>query len=285
MKDRHFNISLIVQSFINLEKVYKDLIKNLKLTKEAFVSNKLVIDKVRTDFNIAFESSMRPCRHISQVLNIKTTKHCLYELSEALGFEFAKDMRNFSEFYINYRDLKNPIDPGYLYDFLNSHVILFKSYAEAIINYIKKTTNNYLLIDYDLLNEKAKHIKEAIKKIEFVISQPEEEFLSKPMYFDRVKYFYQVAYDALFDICRHLGPKFKFKHPSDDCLVVMAQANILQNPSIAYKMMRLKNKLITTWEVDHKELYYTLKELLPYFDIYVKEFASYLKSVVRNQSA
>lgn len=285
MKGKSVNISLIVQSFINLEKVYKDIIKNLKLKKEDFVSNKLVIDKVRTDFNIAFESCMRPCRHISQVLNIKTTKHCLYELSEALGFSFAKDMKDLSEFYVNYRDLKKDIDPEYLYDFLSSHIKLFRDFAENIINYIKQTTKNYLLIDYDLLNEKAKHIKDAVQKISFVVSKPEEEFLSKPMYFDRVKYFYQVAYDALFDICRHLGPKFKLKNPSDDCLVVMAQAGIIQNPNMAYEMMRLKNRLITTWDIDNKELYNKLKEILPYFETYIKELSSYLKKVVQNQNA
>ncbi|GAB6078208.1 DUF86 domain-containing protein [Hydrogenobaculum acidophilum] len=282
MKSKGFNISLIVQSFINLEKVYKDLLKNLKLPKEAFAVNKLVVDKVRTDFNIAFESAMRPCRHISQVLSIKTTKHCLYELSEALGFPFAKDMKDLSEFYVNYRDLKKDIDPNYLYDFLNSHVKLFRDYAEHIINYIKTTTKNYLLIDYDFLNEKAKHVKDAVEKLKFVLSKDKEEFLSKPMYFDRAKYFYQVAYDALFDICRHLAPKFKFKNPSDDCLVVMAQANLIENPNVAYDMMRLKNKLITTWDVNHGEFYETLKELLPYFEAYIKELSSSLKELVKN---
>jgi uncharacterized protein YutE (UPF0331/DUF86 family) len=282
MKTKGFNISLIVQSFINLEKAYKDMLKNLKLPKESFVQNKLVIDKVRTDFNIAFEAAMRPCRHISQVLNIKTTKHCLYELSESLGFPFAKDMKDLSEFYVNYRDLKKDIDPSYLYDFLNTHIKLFRDFAEQIINYVKNTTKNYLLIDYDFLNEKAKHIKDAVEKLRFVLSKDEAEFLSKPMYFDRAKYFYQVAYDALFDICRHLAPKFKLKNPSDDCLVVMAQANIVENPNIAYDMMRLKNKLITTWDVDHREFYETLKKLLPYFEKYIKELSSSVKELVKN---
>ncbi|WP_340694972.1 DUF86 domain-containing protein [Hydrogenobacter thermophilus] len=281
------NISLILESFQNLEKAYVDLRKNLSLPKEEFINNKLVLDKVRVDFNLAFESSMRPCRHLSTLYGLKTTsKDCLIKLAEYIGMEDIQTLQSFTDFYFKYRDLKDTVSPEELYEFLKEHLVVFKKYAQAVVEYVKKSTGNYLLIDFDLLNEKAKHLKESIKKIEFVLSQGIEEFRSKPMYYDRVKYFYQVAYDSLFDICKHLAPKFGIKKFGDDCLSKLIEIGVIQQDYYmdVFKMTQLKNKLISTWEVSPDELYISLHELKDKFEPVMKEISKSLKRLLEEKA-
>ncbi|MGC8853117.1 MAG: HepT-like ribonuclease domain-containing protein, partial [Hydrogenobacter sp.] len=266
---------------------YVDLKKNLSLPKEEFVSNKLVLDKVRVDFNLAFESCMRPCRHLSTVYGLKTTsKDCLVKLAQHIGMQDIQTLEKFTEFYFKYRDLKDAVSPEELYDFLKENLVVFKNYAQAVVEHIKKTTGNYLLIDFDLLNEKAKHIKDSVKKIEFVLSQGIEEFREKPMYYDRVKYFYQVAYDSLFDICKHLAPKFGVKKFGDDCLSKLVEVGVIPQDYYMdiFKMTQLKNKLISTWEVSPDELYGALYELKDRFEPVMKEMAKSLKKLIEEKS-
>ncbi len=285
-KKKTFKISLIVEAFQNLEKSYVDLKKHISMPKEEFVKNKLILDKVRIDFNLAFESCMRVCRHMSSVLGLKTSsKDCLVKLAQHIGMEEVDKLQRFTEFYFKYRDLKDAVSPEELYDFLKENLIMFKEFARSVVEFVKETTGNYLLIDFDLLNEKSKFIKDSIKKVDFVLQQGLDEFKSKPMYYDRVKYFYQVAYDSLFDICKHLAPKFGIKKFGDDCLSKMVEAGIIPQEYYmdVFKLTNLKNKLISTWEVPPEELYDSLKELNPKFDSIVKEISKSLKKLLEER--
>ncbi len=289
MSDKRVNISLIVESFQNLEKAYVDLKKNLSIHKEEFVNNRLIQDKVRVDFNLAFESCMRPCRHLSVVYNLKTTsKDCLVKLGELVGMQDIQRLQAFIDFYFKYRDLKESVSPEELYDFLSENLWVFKEFARSVVEFVKRETKNPLLIDFDLLNEKAKFIKDSVKKIEFVLSQGFEEFKSKPMYYDRVKYFYQVAYDSLFDICKHLAPKFGVKKFGDDCLSKLVEAGVIPQDYYmdVFKMTNLKNKLISTWEVSAEELYQSLSELKDRFEPVMREISKSLRALLeRHQSS
>ncbi len=277
-----FNISLIVQSFINLEKVYRDLKKILK-DKESFIKNKMLFDKAKVEFNMAMENVLRPCRHISQVIGLKTSKYCPSELSEHLGFSnLSTSFKELSDVYFKTRDARETIESEVFYDVVSKNLESFKEYAKNIIDYVKKETNNPYLIDYDFLNEKAKYIKESIDKINFVISKPFEEFNSKPMYFDRAKYFYQVGYDALFEICKHLAPKFGIKNISDDCLYQLFSKEDETTKKISLDMMNLKNKLISTWDIKNEEFYEKLKELNPYFIVFLDKIKRQLKELQKS---
>ncbi len=286
-KKKTFKISLIVEAFQNLEKSYVDLKRHVSLPEKEFVSNKLILDKVRIDFNLAFESTMRVCRHMSTVLGLKTSsKDCLVKLAQHIGMEEVDRLRRFTEFYFKYRDLKDAVSPQELYSFLKENLFMFKEFARAVVEYVKRTTGNYLLIDFELLNEKSKFIKDSVKKIDFVLAQGLEEFKGKPMYYDRTKYFYQVAYDSLFDICKHLAPKFGIKKFGDDCLSKMVEAGIIPQEYYmdVFKLTNLKNKLISTWEVPPEELYNSLKELNPKFSEIVKEISKSLKKLLEERS-
>ncbi len=278
-------ISLILESFTQLEKAYADLKKNLSLPEEEFVSNKLLQDKVRVDFNLAFESSMRVCRHLSAVYDIKTTsKDCLQKIGELVGCSQAQALGELTQFYIKHRDLREALQSEELYRSLVKFLPLFKEYAKAVVEFVKRETNNPLLIDFDLLNEKARHMKESVKKIEFVLSQGFEEFSKTPMYYDRVKYFYQVAYDSLFDICKHLAPKFGVKKFGDDCLSKLVEAGVIPQEYYmdVFKMTNLKNKLISTWEVSPQELYERLMEIKDKIEPVIKEVSKSLKKLLQS---
>jgi len=280
-------ISLIVESLSQLEKVYVDLKKNLSLGKEEFISNKLIQDKVRVDFNLAFESCMRVCRHLSAVYNVKTTsKDCLQKIGELVGIKEIEALGEFTSFYIKHRDLRESLPAEELYEFLSKNLYLFKEYAKAVVEFVKRETNNPLLIDFDLLNEKAGRIKESLKKINFVLSQGEEEFSKNPMYYDRVKYFYQVAYDSLFDICKHLAPKFGIKKFGDDCLSKMVEVGVIPQEYYmdVFKMTNLKNKLISTWEVEPRELYKSLLEIQEKIEPVMKEIANSLRRLLKEKA-
>ncbi len=278
-------ISLILESFTQLEKAYTDLKKNLSLPEEEFVSNKLLQDKVRVDFNLAFESAMRVCRHLSAVYDIKTTsKDCLQKIGELVGFSQAQALGELAQFYIKHRDLRETLQAEELYRSLVKFLPLFKEYAKAVVEFVKRETNNPLLIDFDLLNEKAKYIKESVKKIDFVLSQGFEEFSKTPMYYDRVKYFYQVAYDSLFDICKHLAPKFGVRKFGDDCLSKLVEAGVIPQEYYmdVFKMTNLKNKLISTWEVSPQELYERLMEIKDKIEPVMREISKSLKKLLQS---
>lgn len=278
-------ISLILESFTQLEKAYADLKKNLSLSEEEFVSNKLLQDKVRVDFNLAFESAMRVCRHLSAVYDIKTTsKDCLQKIGELVGLSKAQALGELTQFYIKHRDLRETLQSEELYRSLVKFLPLFKEYAKAVVEFVKRETNNPLLIDFDLLNEKAKYIKESVKKIDFVLSQGFEEFSKTPMYYDRVKYFYQVAYDSLFDICKHLAPKFGVRKFGDDCLSKLVEAGVIPQEYYmdVFKMTNLKNKLISTWEVSPQELYERLMEIKDKIEPVMREISKSLKKLLQS---
>ncbi|MEJ7556245.1 MAG: DUF86 domain-containing protein [Aquificaceae bacterium] len=278
-------ISLILESFTQLEKAYTDLKKNLSLPEEKFVSNKLLQDKVRVDFNLAFESAMRVCRHLSAVYDIKTTsKDCLQKIGELVGLSQAQALGELAQFYIKHRDLRETLQAEELYRSLVKFLPLFKEYAKAVVEFVKRETNNPLLIDFDLLNEKAKYIKESVKKIDFVLSQGFEEFSKTPMYYDRVKYFYQVAYDSLFDICKHLAPKFGVRKFGDDCLSKLVEAGVIPQEYYmdVFKMTNLKNKLISTWEVSPQELYERLMEIKDKIEPVMREISKSLKKLLQS---
>lgn len=279
-------ISLILESFSQLEKAYVDLKKNISIERSEFFSNKLLQDKVRVDFNLAFESCMRVCRHLSVVYQLKTTsRDCLQRVGELVGMENWQLLGNLTDFYIKHRDLREEISAEELYDFLNSNLHLFKDYAKGVVEFIKKETKNPLLIDFDLLNEKASRIKESVKKINFVLSQGEEEFCKSPMYYDRVKYFYQVAYDSLFDICKHLAPKFGIKKFGDDCLSKMVEVGVIPKDyyMVVLKMTILKNRIISTWDISPKELYQRLMEIKDMFEPTMKEISKSLKKLIEEK--
>jgi len=265
-----------------------ELKKLLQLPKEEFVKRERNAERARALFNFAFESTMRVCRHLSTVLGLKTSgKDCLEKVGRAVGFPEPERLNALTEFYLSYRDLSKPLEPDRLYDFLQEHLPLFKEFARSVVEFVKKTTGNYLLVDYDLLNEKARHVKESLKRIEFVLSQGKEAFSSTPMYYDRAKYFYQVAYDALTEICRHLAPKLRVKVRTEDCLSELLRAGHL-DPALApklQKMKALKDLLTTSWEVPPERLYDELTELKDAFLPVLRQLAESLKKRLKETQA
>jgi len=286
--DKKPKISLILEAFRNLEKAYVELKKLLQIPKEEFLKKERYREKARTLFNLAFENTMRVCRHLSVVYGVKSSsKDCLVKVGELVGFPQPEKLKVLIDFYLNYRDPQKEVDPEFLWEFLSENLPLFKEFARSVVEFVKKTTGNYLLIDYDLLNEKARHVKESLKRIEFVLSQGREAFSSTPMYYDRAKYFYQVAYDALTDVCRHLAPKMGIRRVQEDCLTQLAEAGILpkERREKLRRMKALKDLLTSTWEVPPEKLYEELEELKGEFEPLLKELAQALKELLKKKAS
>ena len=283
---KDFNISLILSALKDLEKVYIDMKKLLKIPHSEFTSNKLIIDKVRSDFNMAFESLMRVCRHITQVLGMTriSGKECLYQLAIAVGSENPERFSELSQFYFNNRDMKKDVDPLYLYSFLKENTDLFKVIAGDIVRFIKEKTGNYLLIDFSMLRQKYFFIKDSVKKIEFVISQGKEEFMNKPMYYDRSRYFFIVAYDSLFDICSHLAPKFGIKRFGEDCLLKMVESNIIDKryEQDIKELIKLRNTLAESWDVDKEKMFESFNKLKDKLLPITKQIFNHLEKLLKS---
>lgn len=279
-------ISLILESLTQLERAYADLKKILSMGEEEFIANRLLHDKMRVNFNLAFESSMRICRHLSAVYNIKTTSgDCLQKIGELAGLSEAESLAELARFYVKYRDMREEVSLKELYQFLRTSLPLFREYAKGIVEFVKRETSNPLLIDFDLLNEKARHVKESIKKIDFVLSHGPEEFSRRPMYYDRVKYFYQVAYDSLFDICRHLAPRFGVRKFGDDCLSKLVELGVIPQEYYmdVFRMTNLKNRLISTWDISPEELYTSLMEVKDKIEPVMREVAKSLQKLLKGK--
>ena len=278
---KKFNISLIINTLKDLEKVYIELNKLVSVPADEFISNKLIIDKARADFNLAFETLMRVCRHVTQVMGLTRVngRECLYRLATELNVKDPDSYKELSDFYFSHRDLREDIDPSLFYSFIKKRLILFKKMAGAVVEHVKKVTNNPLLIDYDLLKQKYFYIKDSVKKINFALNQGKEEFVSKPMYYDRTRYFYIVAYDSLFDICSHLAPKFGIKRFGDDCLMKLVEAGIIDKSyeDKVREMYEFRNKLGERWDIDKELMYEKLKELNDIFLPITEQILKYLK--------
>ncbi len=179
---KKFNISLIVNTLKDLEKVYIELNRLISIHPAEFISNKLIIDKARADFNLAFETLMRVCRHVTQVMGLTRVsgKECLYRLAMELNMEDPGSYKELSDFYFSHRDLRKDIDPSFFYSFIKKRLILFKQMAGAVVEHVKKVTNNPLLIDYDLLKQKYFYIKDSVKKINFALNQGKESLSLSP---------------------------------------------------------------------------------------------------------
>jgi len=281
---KKFNISLIVNTLKDLEKIYVELSRLISLPADEFISNRLIIDKARADFNLAFETLMKVCRHVTQVMGLTrlSGRECLYRLAVELNAENPDAYRKLSEFYFSHRDMREQVDPSSFYSFLKENLILFKKMAAAVVEHVKRETDNPLLIDYDLLRQKYFYIKDSVKKIEFALGQGKEEFVSKPMYYDRSRYFYIVAYDSLFEICGHLAPKFGIRKFGEDCLIKLVEYGIIDKDyeKGIREMAELRNKLGERWEFDRELMYEKLKELNKLFIPVAEQIFKYLRTKV-----
>lgn len=262
-----------------MERAYGEILKLLKSSPQG--DNELFSDKLRVSFNLLFESLLRACRHLSVVLEIKSSgKECVSTLGKSIGFE--KDLKRIEEFYFSYRDLKNPIDWGLLKGFLEESLPDIKDFAKFIANFVRVRENNPFLIDFEFLTDKAKKVIDYVSKIEFVLAKGKEEFCKSPMYYDRARYFYFVVFDSLFDICKHIASRLGVKKLSQDCFSSLIEINVLpaELKDIALRMHKLKDKLSSSWEVKNEELYEELSELLPHFKTLLSAHSQGLKKAL-----
>ncbi len=281
MGKREVKISLLLESLKTLEKAYREL----RLNSSKDLKEPAVKDKLRSLINLSFESFMRICRHLSVVFSIKNRgKDCLIRLSEFLNYSDLEGVKRISQYYYEYRDLSKEVDEESLREVVNTSLKVFKELAREVVEFVKRETKNPYLIDFQLLREKERHIAESLKRINFIISRGFEEFSKEPMYYDRVKYFYMVAYDSLLDICLHLAPKFGIKGVSEDCPLKLIEGGILPQSlrEDLKSLYLLKVKLLNDWDVPKEELYERLRSVEETFKKTLKALALYLKSFLRS---
>ncbi|MEN3034445.1 MAG: HepT-like ribonuclease domain-containing protein, partial [Aquificaceae bacterium] len=149
-------------------------------------------------------------------------------------------------------------------------------------NFVRERENNPFLIDFELLADRAKKVRQYSSKIEFVLSQGKEEFCKNPMYFDRARYFYFVVFDSLFDICKHMANRLGVKKLNHDCFSSLIEIGVLPKEllEVTSKMLNLKDKLSSSWEIKQEELYSSLSELLPHFEEVLKSHSHGLKKAL-----
>ncbi len=96
------------------------------------------------------------------------------------------------------------------------------------------------VVDIKFLNEKATKVKTYLKKINQIINLGKEEFESKPIYTDRIKYYLVVLKDEIEEIACHLLTVIHSKSIKENCIEKIVEEGIFE-PKLSRALLDLNN--------------------------------------------
>ncbi len=139
------------------------------------------------------------------------------------------------------------------------------------------------MIDIQFLNEKASKLILFIKKAEKIISAGKENFLSAPMYPDRVQYYLISAYNELEEIACHILKEITGEKSKGNCTKKLAEEQIFSekiNRTLKDFSKYIQSIMENKYSYTPEELYITAKDITNTLkEKFIKELAGVVKEI------
>ncbi len=143
------------------------------------------------------------------------------------------------------------------------------------------------MLDIQFLNERAKKLRSALKKVKQIIDLGKETFVSTPMYPDRVQYYMVMAYDELEKIACHIYSEATGEKISENCLEKLAQTDIFSgkiNRAIQDLIKFKKDLFESNFKYSPEQMYFTVKNILDsLYEPFIKELSKVVKELKEKQ--
>ncbi len=143
------------------------------------------------------------------------------------------------------------------------------------------------MLDVQFLNERAKKLRSALKKVKQIIDLGKETFVSTPMYPDRVQYYMVIAYDELEKIACHIYSEATGEKISENCLEKISQTDIFSgkiNRAIQDFIKFKKDLFESNFKYSPEQMYFTIKNILDsLYEPFIKELGKVVKELKEKQ--
>ena len=143
------------------------------------------------------------------------------------------------------------------------------------------------MLDVQFLNERAKKLRSALKKVKQIIDLGKETFVSTPMYPDRVQYYMVIAYDELEKIACHIYSEATGEKISENCLEKISQTDIFSgkiNRAIQDFIKFKKDLFESNFKYSPEQMYFTVKNILDsLYEPFIKELGKVVKELKEKQ--
>jgi len=266
--------------FVTFIKKTKQL---LDKSLEEFVSLPIYADRAEYYILSAYnELEEIACYLLKKISNEKAKENCLEKLAKEQIFS-EKINRAFLDLVELRKSLfdnafKYPAEKLYpllkdITDNLSENFL--KELASLVKELKEKEPKLAVPVNLKKVNEQAKAIKGAVKKLKTFLNYSSEEFKNSEYAVDRSRYYLVVAIDSALWICRHLARKLGLK-VGKNCFEEMTKNGYLSKDVAEFlqELANIRDKLANPEEeVDREFLFDLIKNRLEYFDKYIKEVA------------
>ncbi|WP_457641084.1 DUF86 domain-containing protein [Persephonella sp.] len=265
---------------------FKSALKKVKQIMDRgskeFVETPMYPDRVQYYMIIAYdELDQIMCHLLKEILNIKKKENCIEDIAsqDIFSGKVSRALIDFYNFRQNIFKTKFNYSPEQMF-FAVKNILdnLYDQFIPELASLVKelKSKEPQLKIPVNLkkVNEQAKAVKSAVKKIQTFLNYSYDEFQKNPLFIDRTRYFLVVAIDSSLWICRHILRKLKL--PTKDCFKTLSEKGIISLETgekmslFASKRDEFANPQI---DIDTEELYKIIKDDLEYFLKFLKEIS------------
>ncbi|WP_457639212.1 DUF86 domain-containing protein [Persephonella sp.] len=268
----------------------KKVKKILQNGKDAFLTTPMYPDRTQYYLISAFnELEEINCHLLKEITGEKTKGNCTEKVAKE-GVFSEKTNRAFIDFS---RYIKSIMEEKYRYSPQELYVLasditgtlsdrFIKELAGVVKELKAKEPELTVPVNMKKLQNNAKAVKSAVRKVSNFLNFPLDEFRDSPLFQDRSRYFAVVTADSSLWICRHILRKAG-KKPDKNCFKQLAQEGFISEET-AEKLSILveqRDRLADpSAEYDPEYLYRLLKETTPYFLTFLTEIS---KSLVKKK--
>ncbi|WP_456383660.1 DUF86 domain-containing protein [Persephonella sp.] len=249
--------------------------KILSTDREEFMKVRMYPDRVQYYLISAFnELEEINCHLLKEITGEKSKGRCTEKIAGEGVFseKINRVFLDFSKYIQNTVEGKYSYSPEEIYltgkEITSTLLDRFIKELSSVVKELKsKEPKLKIPVNVKKLQDHAKAIKSAVRKISNFINVPEEEFKSTPLFIDRARYFAVVLSDSSLWICRHILRKAG-KKPEKQCFKQLADEGFISGETARGVWEIVQHRDIfadPSKEFDTDKLYRLLKENLKYF--------------------